>query len=205
MLHGQMVNDLGGSRKRSASCTWRRARKFIQRSLILAPQHRRDSPTLLMAKAFPKSEFHGFDLHPASIEAVNRHAEEQRLTNVHFSIAAAKDFTGCDYGFVTIFDALPDMGDPVGATSHVRKTIQSDGTCMILEPIAGDSLAENMNPVGRVYYGFSTMICTPASFSREVGLALGAQAGERRMMPLAFFGHVSIPMHCKTVRQLLSV
>jgi SAM-dependent methyltransferase len=137
--------------------------------------------TLLMAKAFPKSEFRGFDLHPASIEAANRHAEEQRVTNVHFSVAAAKDFPGRDYGFVTIFDALHDMGDPVGAVSHVRKALHSDGTFMIVEPIAGDSLAENMNPVGRVYYGFSTMICTPASLSQEVGLALGAQAGERRM------------------------
>jgi SAM-dependent methyltransferase len=137
--------------------------------------------TLLMAEAFPKSEFHGFDLHPASIEAATRHAEEQHVTNVHFSVAAAKDFPGRDYGFVTIFDALHDMGDPVGAVSHVRKTIQSDGIFMIVEPIAGDSLAENMNPVGRVYYGFSTMICTPASLSQEVGLALGAQAGERRL------------------------
>jgi len=137
--------------------------------------------TLIMAKAFPKSQFCGFDLHPASVEAANRHAKEQQLTNVHFSIATAKDFPGNDYGFVTVFDALHDMGDPVGAASHVKQSLQADGTFMIVEPLAGDSLAENINPVGRVYYGFSTMICTPGSLSQEVGLALGAQAGERRL------------------------
>jgi SAM-dependent methyltransferase len=137
--------------------------------------------TLIMAKAFPQSEFHGFDLHPASIEEANRHAEEQQVTNAHFSVAPAKDFPGRDYGFVTIFDALHDMGDPVGAASHVKKSLEPDGTFMIVEPMAGDSLAENMNPVGRVYYGFSTMICAPASLSQEVGLALGVQAGERRL------------------------
>jgi SAM-dependent methyltransferase len=150
--------------------------------------------TLIMAKAFPKSEFYGFDLHPASIEAANRHAQEQQITNVRFSIATAKDFPGNDYGFVTVFDALHDMGDPVGAASHVKQSLQPDGTFMmrervregeaggqLVEPLARDSLAENINPVGRVYYGFSTMICTPASLSQEVGLALGAQAGERRL------------------------
>jgi SAM-dependent methyltransferase len=137
--------------------------------------------TLIMAKEFPKSEFYGFDLHPASIEAANRHAGEQRVTNVQFSVAPAKEYPGRDYGFVTIFDALHDMGDPVGAASHVKQSLHPDGTFMIVEPMAGDSLAENMNPVGRVYYAFSTMICTPASLSQEVGLALGAQAGERRL------------------------
>jgi len=137
--------------------------------------------TLIMAKAFPKSQFCGFDLHPTSIEAANRHAKEQQITNVNFSIATAKDFPGNDYGFVTVFDALHDMGDPIGAASHVKQSLQADGTFMIVEPFAGDSLAENMSPVGRVYYGFSTMICTPGSLSQEVGLALGAQAGERRL------------------------
>ena len=137
--------------------------------------------TLIMAKAFPKSEFYGFDLHPASIEAANRHAREQQITNVHFSIASAKDFPGNDYGLVTVFDALHDMGDPVGAASHVKESLEPDGTFMIVEPLAADSLAENINPVGRVYYGFSTMLCTPGSLSQEVGLALGAQAGERRL------------------------
>ena len=137
--------------------------------------------TLIMARAFPKSEFHGFDLHPASIEAANRHASEQGLTNVHFRLATAKDFPSRDYGFATIFDALHDMGDPVGAALHIRQSLCSDGALMIVEPMAGDSLSENLNPVGRVYYGFSTMVCTPGSLSQEVGLALGAQAGERRL------------------------
>jgi SAM-dependent methyltransferase len=137
--------------------------------------------TLTMAKAFPKSQFYGFDLDPASIEAANRHAQEQQVTNVNFSIAAAKEFPGSDYGFVTVFDALHDMGDPVGAAGHVKESLQPDGTFMVVEPLAGDSLAENINPVGRVYYGLSTMICTPGSLSQEVGLALGAQAGERRL------------------------
>jgi len=139
------------------------------------------SSTLIMAKAFPNSEFHGFDLHPASIEEANRHAEERQLSNVRFSIASAKEFPGRDYGFVTVFDALHDMGDPVGAACHVKEALQADGTFMIVEPFAGDSLLENLNPVGRTYYGLSTMICTPNSLSQEVGLALGAQAGERRL------------------------
>ena len=100
---------------------------------------------------------------------------------IHFSVAPAKDFPGRDYEFATVFDALHDMGDPVGAASHVRQSLRPDGTFMIVEPIAAHSLAENINPVGRVYYGFSTMVCTPASLSQEVGLALGAQAGERRL------------------------
>jgi SAM-dependent methyltransferase len=137
--------------------------------------------TLIMAKAFPKSEFYGFDSHPASIEAARSHAQDQQISNVHFSAGAAKDFPGDDYGFVTIFDALHDMGDPVGAASHIKETLRPDGSFMIVEPMAQDTLAENINPVGRVYYAFSTMICTPNSLSQEVGLALGAQAGERRL------------------------
>jgi FkbM family methyltransferase len=139
------------------------------------------SSTLIMAKAFPKSEFVGFDPHPASIEAAKNHARDQQITNVQFSTAAAKDFPGNDYGFVTIFDALHDMGDPVGAATHIKESLQPDGSFMIVEPFAQDSLAENINPVGRVFYAFSTMICTPHSLSQEVGLALGAQAGERRL------------------------
>jgi SAM-dependent methyltransferase len=149
------------------------------------------SSTLIMAKAFPNSEFYGFDLHLGSIEAANRHAEEQQLPNVHFSIASAKAFPGRDYGLVTVFDALHDMGDPVGAASHVKEALQADGTFMIVEPFAGDSLSENLNPVGRAYYGFSTMVCTPNSLSQEVGLALGAQAGERRLREVASKGGFS--------------
>ena len=137
--------------------------------------------TLIMAKAFPNSKFCGFDNHPASIAAAKRHSEEQGVANVEFHVATAKDFPGRGYGFATIFDALHDMGDPVGAASHVQRSLDPNGSFMIVEPLAGDSLAENLNPLGRVYYGFSTMVCTPASLSQEVGLALGAQAGEKRL------------------------
>jgi SAM-dependent methyltransferase len=136
--------------------------------------------TIIMAKAFPKSKFTGFDLHPGSIERARQCAREGGLANVTFAAASAKEFPG-RYDFITIFDALHDMGDPVGAAAHVRESLNADGTWMIVEPMAGDSLEENLNPVGRVFYGFSTTICTPNSRSQEVGLALGAQAGERRL------------------------
>jgi SAM-dependent methyltransferase len=137
--------------------------------------------TVIMARAYPNSEFVGFDIHPASIERANEHAQSQGLTNLRFEVATAKNFPGKDYDLVTVFDALHDMGDPVGASVHVREALKPDGTWMIVEPFAGDTLEENMNPVGRVFYGFSTMICTPGSRSQEVGLALGAQAGEKRL------------------------
>jgi 2-polyprenyl-3-methyl-5-hydroxy-6-metoxy-1,4-benzoquinol methylase len=136
--------------------------------------------TIIMAKAFPKSKFTGFDLHPGSIERARQLAREAGVANVTFATASAKDFPG-RYDFITIFDALHDMGDPVGAAAHARENLKADGTWMIVEPMAGNSLEENLNPVGRVFYGFSTMICTPNSRSQEVGLALGAQAGERRL------------------------
>jgi SAM-dependent methyltransferase len=137
--------------------------------------------TIIMAKAFPNSKFTGFDSHEASIKAAKAHAKEEGVGNVQFAVATAKDFPGTNYGFVTVFDALHDMGDPVGASTHIRKVIDPKGTFMIVEPMAGDSLTENINPVGRMYYSASAMICTPASLSQEVGLALGAQAGERRL------------------------
>jgi 2-polyprenyl-3-methyl-5-hydroxy-6-metoxy-1,4-benzoquinol methylase len=137
--------------------------------------------TLIMAKAFPKSEFVGYDIHAASIEHAREHATAEGLTNVSFEVATAKDFTGGPFDFVTIFDALHDMGDPVGAAVQVAKNLTPEGTWMIVEPRAGDSLEENLNPIGRVYYGFSTMVCTPSSKSQDVGLALGAQAGEARL------------------------
>jgi len=136
--------------------------------------------TIIMAKAFPKSKFTGFDLHPGSIERARQCASEGGLTNITFATASAKEFPG-RYDFITTFDALHDMGDPVGAAAHTRESLQTDGTWMIVEPFAGDRLEENLNPIGRVYYGFSTMVCTPNSLSQEVGLALGAQAGERRL------------------------
>ena len=136
--------------------------------------------TIIMAKAFPKSKFTGFDIHPASIERARQWAREDGLANVRFATASAKEFSG-RYDFITTFDALHDMGDPVGAAAHTRQSLEPDGAWMIVEPLAGNCLEENLNPVGRVFYGFSTMICTPNSRSQEIGLALGAQAGERRL------------------------
>ena len=135
--------------------------------------------TVLMAQAFPNSEFVGIDFHDASIRHARKHAEG--LANVRFEAARAQDYQGSGYDLVTMFDALHDMGDPVGAVAHIRKTLKADGTLMLVEPMAGDSLAENLNPVGRVYYAGSTHICVPTSLNQEVGAALGAQAGEKRL------------------------
>ena len=139
--------------------------------------------TILMATAFPKSQFVGFDYHPASIKYARRAAAKAGVADrMMFKVAAAKEYPGdAEYDLVTFFDCLHDMGDPVGAAAHVLSTLKKDGTWMIVEPFAGDKLEENLNPVGRVYYSASTMICTPASKSQEVGLALGAQAGEARL------------------------
>jgi SAM-dependent methyltransferase len=138
--------------------------------------------TLLMAQAFPKSQFFGFDYHDKSIEAARESARRQGLADrVSFNVSKAKQFPGKDYDFVAIFDCLHDMGDPVGAAAHVRQSLASDGSWMIVEPFANDDLKDNLNPVGRVYYSFSTLLCTPCSRSQEVGLCLGAQAGESRI------------------------
>ncbi len=135
--------------------------------------------TLLMANAFPNSQFFGFDYHEDSIEAAReaarRNGVEDRVT---FAVSEAKDFPGEGYDLVAAFDSLHDMGDPIGAAAHVRRCLASDGTWMIVEPFANDRLEDNLNPVGRVYYSFSTLLCTPCSRSQEVGLCLGAQAGE---------------------------
>ncbi|MGH8048969.1 MAG: class I SAM-dependent methyltransferase [Chthoniobacterales bacterium] len=139
------------------------------------------SSTLIMAAAYPNSTFHGFDVHEGSIEKAREHAAEEGLTNVTFSVAKAKDFRGTGYDLVTTFDALHDMGDPVGAAQHVRKALAPGGKWLIAEPMAGDSLTENLNPVSRIFFGFSTMVCVPTSRSQEVGLALGAQAGQARL------------------------
>lgn len=138
--------------------------------------------TILMAKAFPKSKFFGFDYHDKSIEAARESAQRAGVADrVTFEVAKAKEFPGKDYDFVAVFDCLHDMGDPAGAAAHVRKSLGKDGTWMIVEPFANDNLKDNLNPVGRVYYGFSTLLCTPCSRSQEVGLCLGAQAGEARI------------------------
>ena len=137
--------------------------------------------TILMAKAFPNSTFIGFDYHDGSIEGARASAAKQGLSErVTFGVAAAKGFPG-KYDLVTVFDCLHDMGDPVGAAKHVREALKPDGTWMIVEPFANDRLKDNMNPVGRMYYSFSTLLCTPCSRSQEVGACLGAQAGEARI------------------------
>ena len=140
------------------------------------------SSTILMAQAFPNSTFVGSDYHEGSIETARERAKEAGVDDrVTFEHAPAASYPGKGYDLVTMFDCLHDMGDPVGAARHVRETLAADGTWMIVEPMAGDRVEDNLNPVGRAYYGFSTFLCTPASLSQEVGLALGAQAGEARI------------------------
>ena len=138
--------------------------------------------TILMAQAFPKSTVVGFDYHAPSIERARQLAAEAGLAErTHFEVAVAKEFPGREYDLVTFFDCLHDMGDPVGAAAHVRSTLKPDGTWMLVEPYANDRPEENFNPIGRLFYSASTLICTPASLSQEVGLGLGAQAGETRL------------------------
>jgi SAM-dependent methyltransferase len=138
--------------------------------------------TIIMAQAFPRSEFVGFDYHEGSIETARQAASEAGLDGrVSFEVAAAKQYPGDGYDLVAMFDCLHDMGDPVGAAAHVLTTLQPDGTWMIVEPYANDRLEDNLNPVGRIFYGASTLVCTPASRDQEVGLGLGAQAGEARL------------------------
>ena len=142
--------------------------------------------TILMAKAFPNSRFFGFDYHDKSIEAARETARREGLSDrVTFEVAKAKEFPGNGYDFVAVFDCLHDMGDPIGAAAHVRQSLAKDGTWMVVEPFANDQLKDNLNPVGRVYYSFSTLLCTPCSRSQEVGLCLGAQAGEARIRGVA--------------------
>jgi SAM-dependent methyltransferase len=138
--------------------------------------------TILMAKAYPKSHFFGFDYHDKSIEAARESAKRNGVADrITFEVASAKNLPGKDYDFIAVFDCLHDMGDPVGAAAHLRRALAKDGTWMIVEPFANDQLKDNLNPVGRVYYSFSTLLCTPCSRSQEVGLCLGAQAGEKRI------------------------
>jgi 2-polyprenyl-3-methyl-5-hydroxy-6-metoxy-1,4-benzoquinol methylase len=138
--------------------------------------------TILMAQSFPNSTFVGSDYHRGSIETARARAQEAGVQDrAQFQVEPASAFNGGDSDLVTMFDCLHDMGDPVGAARHVRTTLKPDGTWMIVEPNAGDRVEENLNPVGRAYYAFSTLLCTPASLSQEVGLALGAQAGEARI------------------------
>src|SRR6478672_5209622 len=150
------------------------------------------SSTILMAQAFPKSTFVGSDYHAGSIETARARAREAGVSDrVHFEAIAAADHPGGDYDLVTMFDCLHDMGDPVGAARQVAGLLAPDGTWMIVEPNAGDPTEDNFNPVGRAYYAFSTLLCTPASLSQEVGLALGAQAGEARIRDVVTAGGLS--------------
>ena len=138
--------------------------------------------TVLMAKAFPNSRFVGYDFHPSSIANAQKHAREHGVhANARFEVAKAKEYPGTGFDLVTFFDCLHDMGDPAGAAAHVRRSLKPDGTWMIVEPMAGDRLEDNLNPVGRLYYAGSTMVCVPTSLSQEVGAALGAQAGEAKL------------------------
>jgi 2-polyprenyl-3-methyl-5-hydroxy-6-metoxy-1,4-benzoquinol methylase len=138
--------------------------------------------TLIMAQAYPTSSFVGYDYHEPSIAHASSAAKQAGVADrVRFEVATAKTFPGRDYDLVTVFDCLHDMGDPVGASAHVRQSLRDDGSWMIVEPYAGDRLEDNLNPVGRLFYAASTFICTPASRSQEVGRCLGAQAGEARL------------------------
>lgn len=145
--------------------------------------------TLLMANAYPDSSFVGFDFHEPSIDEARRHAEEHRLGDrLRFEVAAAKEIDESAFDLVTMFDCLHDMGDPRGCAKHMREILAPQGTWMIVEPIAGDAPAENMNPVGRMYYNASTMICVPTSLDQEVGEGLGAQAGEKKLREVVLSG-----------------
>lgn len=138
--------------------------------------------TIIMAQAYPASSFVGFDYHEPSIAHAREAAQKAALGDrVRFEVGSAKSYPGSDYDLVTVFDCLHDMGDPVGASAHVRQSLREDGTWMIVEPFANDRLEDNLNPVGRIFYSASSFICTPASRSQEVGRCLGAQAGEQRL------------------------
>ena len=145
--------------------------------------------TVLMAKAFPKSTFVGFDYHAPSVEAARAEAAREGVGDrVRFEVASAKDYPGSGYDLVAFFDCLHDMGDPIGASKHVHASLASGGTWMVVEPFAHDRVEQNLNPVGRVYYSASTHICTPASLSQEGAMALGAQAGEARLREVMLAG-----------------
>jgi ubiquinone/menaquinone biosynthesis C-methylase UbiE len=138
--------------------------------------------TILMAQAYPNAEFVGFDYHAASIEQARARAVAAGVQDrVHFEVAPATEYPGTNYDLVACFDCLHDMGDPGGAARHVLASLDPNGTWLIVEPFAADRVEDNLNPIGRVYYAASTLICTPASMAQPVAAALGAQAGEARL------------------------
>lgn len=152
------------------------------------------SSTILMAQAYPNSTIVGIDFHSPSIDEAKSKAKAAGVSNVEFQVARAQDFEGDDFDFACIFDALHDMGDPIGAAAHIKKSLRPDGTFMLVEPLAGDCMSENLHPLGQIYYAFSTTICTPTSLAQEVGLGLGAQAGQKRLTEVlnqAGFSNVS--------------
>jgi 2-polyprenyl-3-methyl-5-hydroxy-6-metoxy-1,4-benzoquinol methylase len=159
------------------------------------------SSTVLMAQAYPNSTIHGIDFHAPSIDEARAKAAAAGVSNVEFHVAKAQDFEATDFDFACIFDALHDMGDPVGAAAHIRQALKPDGTFMLVEPLAGDTMADNMHPLGQIFYAFSTTVCTPASLAQEVGLGLGAQAGQKRLTEVlneAGFGSVKRAMETPT-------
>jgi 2-polyprenyl-3-methyl-5-hydroxy-6-metoxy-1,4-benzoquinol methylase len=148
--------------------------------------------TIVMAKVFPNSTFTGFDYHGPSIERARAAAREAGVeANCRFEVADARSYSGTGYDLVAVFDCLHDMGDPVGVAKYVRQSLDADGTWLIVEPYANDTVEGNLNPVGRMFYAASTMICVPASLSQDVGLALGAQAGEARLRQVVTAGGFS--------------
>ena len=140
----------------------------------------RGASTILMGQAFPKSNFVGYDYHAASVETARQRARDAGVTNTRFEVAEAAEFPDSNFDFIAFFDCLHDMGDPVGVAQHARTALKPDGTCMLVEPFAADDVTGNLNPVGRLYYGASSLVCVPVSLARN-GPALGAQAGERRL------------------------
>ena len=136
--------------------------------------------TILMAQAFPNSQFVGIDYHDASIETARERAAEAGVTNTTFEVADATSYSGNDFDLIAFFDCLHDMANPSGAARQARQALKPDGHCLLVEPFAGDTVADNLNPVGRLYYGASSLICVPVSLAQH-GPALGAQAGESRL------------------------
>ena len=145
--------------------------------------------TILMAQAFPASTFTGIDVHPESIATARTRAHEAGVADrVRFEVADATRYAGSGYDLIAFFDALHDLGDPVGAARHARAALADDGSCMLVEPFAGDRIEDNLNPVGRMYYGFSTLVCTPGSLSQPGRAGLGTQAGEARLREVMLDG-----------------
>ena len=151
------------------------------------------STTIIMAQTYPNSTIHGYDFHGPSIEEASARAKELGLTNIEFHVSDARDIPDNGYDFACIFDALHDMGDPVGVANHIKNVLSDEGTFMLVEPAAADNLEDNLNTFGGLAYGFSTIVCVPTSRAQDVGLCLGAQAGPKRLTEVlnsAGFNHV---------------